>query len=683
MDERKCSGSSSPILQDLSPWIVQESFNTICAATNTLVDECAGLLSSHPHEQKRLAQGVLDLLLHIIATPQSSVTHLRALGGASQAFDKFGACMFLEVAGDSLQHWARMILTLMNSTSLSVRSISVDFFVSLLGGCFDERGDVDEIALVLLTVMPEVVAREIALYSVSGQISTMANVECSLWPLRRALADVEDANPLDDDRVDPQLSPFLISFCRTCQAVIDGVLIELRLMGEQCVVVGARVEQESAESKPSYSFDADEESLYEAANFFVPETAPLQRLRWLMTLKSLHESKCQWLEAAETLILCANTIADSILHVKNVWRPSRFILWHDNRRSQWLSLVGEGQGRPDCGNTQVMEFADRFLEPSNLFGMVPKKTSTGKLQHPSIAVMCKMLTSVTKEAVLNYLREDGMESLAFSRLERLLKSVMEVIEMRSVSRSSTWTGRGRGSRPNRHRFVEENAAFRKMSASLNGDMTRLAERMLLLAEEEPLDNLNNASISNSAVTRRRKQFYVRVALFGRKPSRFMESTTIPTFLKWERSSICRVPQKLVIATETANSDDDVSAAFGSQIRDSLSKNLPKESLLIRPEIPTEDELQRDGGEKTFIVVNLVHMDVSTLLSRRTDYKLDDSSVIESKRFFFKKRSAPVRPGFPFVEPSGFVELTVAQVFPCALSRQGTLITSEFISPPLS
>ena len=64
----------------LSPWIVQESFNVICAATNILVDECAGVLHSNPREQKKMAQGVLDLLLHVIATPQSSVAHLRALG---------------------------------------------------------------------------------------------------------------------------------------------------------------------------------------------------------------------------------------------------------------------------------------------------------------------------------------------------------------------------------------------------------------------------------------------------------------------------------------------------------------------------------------------------------------------------------------------------------------------------
>ena len=54
----------------------------------------------------------------------------------------------------------------------------------------------------------------------------MKDIESSLWPLRRALADVEETNPFDDDRVDPQLLPYLITLCRSGQAIVDGVLIE-------------------------------------------------------------------------------------------------------------------------------------------------------------------------------------------------------------------------------------------------------------------------------------------------------------------------------------------------------------------------------------------------------------------------------------------------------------------------
>jgi hypothetical protein len=194
-----------------------------------VVEECVSPTSTSPREQKKIIQGILDLLLHVLTTPQSSVTHLRAVGGAIQALEKFGTEMFLEIAGGSLQHWIRVILSLMNSIALSVRSIAVDFVVSLFGSTFDLLGNIDELALVFITVLPEVVAREIGLCSVSGHVMNLEDVEQSFWPLRRAFADVEDTNPLDDDRVDQQLSPVLSVFCRSCQAVIDGVLIEMRL----------------------------------------------------------------------------------------------------------------------------------------------------------------------------------------------------------------------------------------------------------------------------------------------------------------------------------------------------------------------------------------------------------------------------------------------------------------------
>jgi hypothetical protein len=327
----------SEIDKGMSPWLLQESFNTVCAATNTVVEECVHITSSFPHDQEKIMTGILDLLLHLLTTPQSPVTHLRALGGALQALEHFGIELFLEITGGDLQHWLRVILSLMNSTSLSVRSISVDFVVSLLGMTFEFQGNVDGIFIVFLTVLPEVAAREIALYSVSGHISTIADTECALWPLRRSFADLQDTNPLDDDRVDPELIPVLSVFCRACQAAMDGVLIELRLQGPNASVVGTRLDQSVDFSS---TFDADEESLFEAATFFMPETAPMQRLRWLLTLKALHEKKGQWVEAAENLILCAKTISDAIPHLKSIWRPARFDLWSDSRRSLWLDTVG-------------------------------------------------------------------------------------------------------------------------------------------------------------------------------------------------------------------------------------------------------------------------------------------------------------------------------------------------------
>jgi len=115
-------------------------------------------------------------------------------------------------------------------TECRAASMPVSLFsFSLLCGIYEDFGGIDSVSLCFLSIMPEVVAREIALFSVSGQIESMENVESSLWPLRRALADVEETNPFDDEWVNPQLLPSLTTLCRTAQAIIDGVLVEIRL----------------------------------------------------------------------------------------------------------------------------------------------------------------------------------------------------------------------------------------------------------------------------------------------------------------------------------------------------------------------------------------------------------------------------------------------------------------------
>jgi hypothetical protein len=196
----------------------------------------------------------------------------------------------------------------MNSIELSVQSMAVDFLVSLLCGIYEDFGSIDSVSLCFLSVVPKVVAHEIALFSVSGLIGSMKNVEMSLWPLRRALADMEETNPFDDDRVNPQLLPLLTTLCRTAQAIIDGVLVEIRLRGSSNLdlVEIARAQRAAPMAgfpqfghiPPNAVFDADEESALEAASFFSHETSLLQKLRWLFTLRDLHVAKRQWSEVA-------------------------------------------------------------------------------------------------------------------------------------------------------------------------------------------------------------------------------------------------------------------------------------------------------------------------------------------------------------------------------------------------
>ncbi|GAX13614.1 hypothetical protein FisN_14Lh378 [Fistulifera solaris] len=103
----------------VAPWLLQESFNTICATAIMIIEECIGLTSNDPPQQEKLLQGILDLLLNVLTSPQSSVTHLRVAGGALQVLETFGAPRFVAFVGQNLQHWIRILISLMNSVSLS------------------------------------------------------------------------------------------------------------------------------------------------------------------------------------------------------------------------------------------------------------------------------------------------------------------------------------------------------------------------------------------------------------------------------------------------------------------------------------------------------------------------------------------------------------------------------------
>jgi hypothetical protein len=664
----------SGIDRRMSPWLLQESFNTICAATNIVVEECVKLTSSYPQEQRKIMQGILDLLLHVLTTPQSPVTHLRAVGGALQALEQFGVEAFLEITGSALQHWIRVIFGLMNSISLSVRSIAVDFVVSLLGNTFDLLGNIDEISIIFVSVLPEVVAREIALYSVAGHVSTMEDVSKALWPLRRAISDLEDTNPLDDDRVDSQLAPVLSVFCRACQAVMDGVLVEMRLRGDGLTIVGTRVPTEQLSDA---TFDADEESLFESANFFVPETAPMQRIRWLLTLKALHEAKGQWVEAAEALLLCARTISDSIPHLKSVWRPSRFILWSDSKRSLWLETVGEDMGHPDRGNTQVMDFADEFLEPELILGTPITVSSAGKLQQPTVSAMCSMLTNVTKEAVGFYLREDGMDELAYYRLENLLRAVMNVLEDHNPHGMGRGAFQGMGTSA-RRRYVEEEASLRRVLASLSGDMTRLAERLLLTVENEPATPDASSASSPASPKKQvvKRPCYVVVRIFGKKPARFEESTTIPTFLEWDTPCVCRVPKTIdqKPSRDLSKWAKKLCLEFARPLLFSLQNECGTDSVILRTE-PGGDLFP--DPSMTYLHVFPASTDNIPGLERSPS--TSTSNALISKRFFHPKDTGGKKS--KAASANVLVELTVAHAFPCALSRQRSLLTTEILSIP--
>jgi hypothetical protein len=654
IDIPKHSAFPSHIGRGMAPWLLQESFNTICASIIIVVEEGASLFA--PHERRNIIEGILDVLLHVLATPQSSVTHLRAVGGALQTLDLFGADMFVETAGNNLQHWIRVILNLMNSSSLSVRSIAVDFMVSLLGGTFDCFGNVDDICLIFVSVLPEVCAREIALCSVSNLIVNAEDIARALWPLRRSIGDLEDISPKDDCRIDPQLAPILSGFCRACQAIVDGVLIEMRLKGRDLQVLGAGVVQ-----VPHLStvFDADEESLFEAANFFVSETAPVQRMRWLLTLRSLQVSKGLWTEAAESLILCARTISDSLPHLKSVWRPSRFVFWSDSRRSLWLDTIGEDSGIPDEGNSQVMDFADGFLEPDDVFGG-HRKPSSGKLQQPTVSNMCNVLIRIVKESVDLYMKEGGIEELAYSQLESLLRAVMNILEVHKVR-----NGIRKFDPSARKGHADYDVVLRKVVLNIRADLKILVEsihRAVQKSPSAPVANISSTAPTQGASNKesRKALLYVFMRLYGKKPPRFQESTTIPTFLEWDIPCVCRIPKGVtdkVSDKERKEASKKLSLLFADVYIAHLRKECGPHKFALCTE-PGDSTAARDD-DTTYLCIFPVDASANP--------EFTGQHGIPTKRFLYQNG--------PNIN-SSWMELTVAHSFPCPVSRQRAVLSTE-------
>jgi len=476
-------------MADIKHWILQESFNTICATTIVIVEEA---LTTTLQEQEKVMGGILDLLIHVLTTPQSPVTHLRAVGGALQALECFGIEAFVSAAGHSLQNLMRLILSLMNSTSLSVRSIAVDFIISLFGRTFSTHGNIYHLSSMFASVLPEVAAREVGLYSIGGLVVSFTDACRVLWPLRRSLADIQDTNPLDDDRVDSVLSTELSVFCRSCQAVLDGVLVEIRL--RKMDVVGTKLVYDR---EPVACLDADEESLLEASMFFHPETHGFQRVRWLLSLRRLHEFKAQWAEAAETLFECASTVVNAIPNLLGLWRPSTFNLWSDAH----VQPMGEMLNTMN-GSGKVMEFATQFLH-----GETEPEMS-------ELSYISKWLVSLTKDAVALYKREQGWEHIAYAQVERLHRDLSTVV-----------------AEAHQERTQEDEIWLRQCLVGVSKEISDLAQYLL---------KTNDLKIGK---TRDDKYTFVLLQFSGKKPRRFVESTSLPPFVEWDTPIIVRFSQQ--------------------------------------------------------------------------------------------------------------------------------------------
>jgi hypothetical protein len=137
-------------------------------------------------------------------------------------------------------------------------------------------------------------------------------------------------------------------------------------------------------------------------------------------------------------------------------------------------------------------------------------------------------------------------------------------------------------------------------------------------------------------------------------------------------------------------EERICVEFGTALRDALVAEAA--SLMFRTGGQVNDAMNDSfDTSTTHLDVSMVHMDLSTSNGNQLD---DVSASRQSKHFFYRKlSSATCEPPPPptltgrnrsvpelFPDPvSHLVELSVAHPFPCALSRQRTLLTSELLA----
>ena len=118
-------------------------------------------------------------------------------------------------------------------------------------------------------------------------------------------------------------------------------------------------------------------------------------------------------------------------------------------------------------------------------------------------------------------------------------------------------------------------------------------------------------------------------------------------------------------------------AFAEPLLVALSHEISLENIVFCTVRPNKDGLSMEAiGENTYVVVSIGYGNVASLLAGK-----EEGGVEQTKRFLFKNRSSWRENASSSLEtpPGSFLEYTVAREFPCALSRQRTLLASEFIS----
>jgi len=125
-------------------------------------------------------------------------------------------------------------------------------------------------------------------------------------------------------------------------------------------------------------------------------------------------------------------------------------------------------------------------------------------------------------------------------------------------------------------------------------------------------------------------------------------------------------------------------AFSEPLLIALSREIPLENIVFDSHRPSDEKLRGEAvGEKTYLVVSIGYDNVAALFSE-TDNTGRIDGVEKTKRLLFRNNVQDEDMSGSYQElgsptNGSFVEYTVAREFPCALSRQRTILQSEFVS----
>jgi hypothetical protein len=226
--------------------------------------------------------------------------------------------------------------------------------------------------------------------------------------------------------------------------------------------------------------------------------------------------------------------------------------------------------------------------------------------------------------------------------------------------------------------MADEARLRGVTASITGHMTKLAETLLLVGQDEPIHPKSSKARTLKGSVEGTKPYFVRLILSGRTPKRFQESTTLPTFLEWNKPCICRVPQGIIqqALTSAPRGTDSFETAvcklFGSLFLDALLEDLGANSIAFRAGRASNRAVDSIDADVTYVDIGFVYSNGCGLDSAQHDFTTGFD--FESRHFRFRRSVDQVGGGM-----TRFVELSVAKPFPWPLSRQQTILSSEYVS----